>query len=113
MLPMLGRLILTISASALFISGMAALFAPDEIAGLLCPVVPSSFVVVIQLMGGSLLSFALLNWMSRRNRIGGIYARPIGVANLMFFTIAALTLGRAASDDNLPLVLMAAGAAFG
>jgi uncharacterized membrane protein YidH (DUF202 family) len=108
-----GRLILTLSASALFISGMAALFAPDEIARLLDSVASSSLPVVIQLIGGSLLGFALLNWMSRRNRIGGVYARPIGLGNLMFFTTAALTLGKAASKGHLPLALMAAGSMFG
>lgn len=112
-LLMPGRVILTLSASALFISGMATLFAPDEIARLLDPVSPSSLAVVIQLFGGSLLGFALLNWMSRRNRIGGIYARPIGLGNLMFFATAALTLVKAASRGHLPFVLMGAGAVFG
>jgi ABC-type molybdate transport system permease subunit len=107
---MAGRLILTLSAATLFILGITALFAPQEVARSLDPSASSSLPVVIQLIGASLLGFALLNWMSRRNRIGGIYARPIGVGNLMFFTTAALTLGKAAS--NLPIVLLATGALF-
>ena len=110
---MLGRVILTLSAFALFISGAAALFAPDEVARLVDPAASSALPVAIQLIGGSQLGFALLNWMSRRNRIGGIYARPIGLGNLMLFTTSALTLGKAASVGHLPVALIGAGAVFG
>jgi hypothetical protein len=108
-----GRIILTLSALALFVSGLAALFAPDELARLLDPVASSSLPVAIQLTGGSLLGFALLNWMSRRNRIGGIYARPIGMGNLMLFTTAALTIGKALFAGHLPPALIPAGVVFG
>lgn len=40
--------------------------------------------------------------MSRKNRIGGIYARPIGLGNLLFFASAALALGKAWSAGTLP-----------
>lgn len=108
-----GRIILTLSALALFVSGLVALFAPDEIARLLDPAASSSLPVAIQLIGGSLLGFALLNWMSRRNRIGGIYARPIGMGNLMLFTTAALTIGKALSRGYLPLAFISAGLVCG
>ena len=108
-----GRLILTLSSILLFIAGLAALFAPDELSLLLDPAAPRAMAMVIQLLGGSLVGFALLNWMSRRNRIGGIYARPLGLGNLMLFATAALTLGRAASRGHLPSALVGAGAVAG
>jgi hypothetical protein len=67
-----GRLILTFSAIVLFIGGGATLFAPDELARALGPSASRGLAVIIQLAGSGLLGFALTNWMSRRNRIGGI-----------------------------------------
>jgi hypothetical protein len=98
-----GRLILTFSAIVLFIGGGATLFAPDELARALGPSASRGLAVIIQLAGSGLLGFALTNWMSRRNRIGGIYARPLAMGNLLLFSTAALTLGKAAATDSLPV----------
>lgn len=97
-----GRLILTVSAIVLFIAGGATLFAPDELARALDPSASRGLAVIIQLVGSGFLGFALMNWMSRRNRIGGIYARPLGMGNLLPFATAALTLGKAAAAEKLP-----------
>lgn len=103
-----GRLILTFSAIALFFAGGAALFAPQEVAGLLDSSQSRIIPVVIQLFGGTLLGFAVLNWMSRRNRIGGIYGRPLGLSNLTLFATAALTLGKVASVGSSPVTILGA-----
>lgn len=97
-----GRLILTASAIVLAIAGAAALFAPDELARMLGAAPSPVLSTAIQLVGSGFLGFAALNWMSRGNRIGGIYARPLGIGNLLLFTTAALTLGRAAAGGQLP-----------
>ena len=97
-----GRLILTISAIVLFVAGGAALFAPDELARSIDAAASRGLAVVIQLLGSGFLGFALINWMSRGNRIGGIYARPLGMGNLLLFSTAALTLGRASATAKLP-----------
>ena len=97
-----GRLILTFSAIVLFMAGGATLFAPDELARALDPSASRGLAAIIQLVGSGLLGFALMNWMSRRNRIGGIYARPLGMGNLLLFATAALTLGKAAAAAKLP-----------
>lgn len=97
-----GRLILTSSAIVLFVVGGASLFAPDELARALDPSASRALAVIIQLVGSGFLGFALINWMSRRNRIGGIYARPLGMGNLMLFATAALTLGRATAAEKFP-----------
>lgn len=39
-------------------------------------------------------SFAMLNWLQRRSTIGGIYPRPLTVANLAHTMPARLALGR-------------------
>src|SRR4051794_8097057 len=98
-----GRLILTFSAIVLFVAGGGALFAPDELARAVDPSASRSLAVIVQLLGSGFLGFALINWMSRRNRIGGIYARPLGMGNLLLFATAALTLGKAATAESLPV----------
>jgi len=96
-----GRLILTASAIVLGVFGAVALFAPDELSPIFGA--PSTALsTAIQLIGSGFLGFAGLNWMSRGNRIGGIYARPLGIGNLMLFTTAALTVGRAATTGQIP-----------
>src|SRR3954470_24627521 len=110
-----GRIVLTFSAVALFIAGAAALFAPQELAALVGLAGSPGLPLALQLNGGGLLGFAILNWMSRRNRIGGIYARPIAMANLLMFTTGALTVGKAMTDGRLAsalIILCAALAAF-
>lgn len=101
-----GRVILTCSAAFLFLTGGAALFAPDELARALDPAASRMLQLTIQLLGGGLLGFALIDWMSRRNRIGGIYARPLGIGNLLLFATAALTLGKAATVAPLPAAMI-------
>ena len=94
-----GRLILTAAALVFFASGIAAMFAPDELGRLLDESASPGLSLAIQLVGSGLLGFACLDWMSRGNRIGGIYARPIGIANMVLCTTAALALGKAAQQS--------------
>ena len=100
---MSGRIILTLSAVILFVAGGLALFAPAELARALDPAGSRGVQIIIQLLGSGFLGFALINWMSRRNRIGGIYSRPLGMGNLLLFATAALTLGKAATAESLPV----------
>ena len=107
-----GRLILLLSALILFAVGGAALFAADEVARLFDAGGGKGLALAIQLSGCGLLGFAVLNWMSRGNRIGGIYARPIGIGNLLLFTTASLTIGKAALAGSLPIIVTAVGVVF-
>ena len=87
------------TALALGALGLFALFLPDAVPG--GDVSPAASVPV-QLFGGGLLGFAALNWMGRGAIYGGIYGRPIVVANLALGTIAGGTLVSAVSDGRLP-----------
>ena len=81
-------------ASSLFLglAGFFALFAPEELLKIFSLPLTSPLPVIIQLMGALYLSFALMNWISKENIIGGIYLRPISIANFAHFTMGALTL---------------------
>ena len=81
-------------ASSLFlgVAGLSALFAPEELLKLLSLPQTTPLPVLIQLMGALYLSFALMNWTAKESIIGGIYLRPISIANFSHFIMGALTL---------------------
>ena len=81
-------------ASSLYLgaAGLFALFAPEELLKLLGLPQASPLSVIMQLMGALYLSFALMNWTAKDSIVGGIYLRPISLANFAHFTIGALIL---------------------
>ena len=54
-------------------------------------------------MAGLYLGLAMLSWMSRGQAIGGIYGRPLVMANFTFLLIGTLSVLKA------PATLLAAG----
>ena len=94
------RPILLVSAVLLLGCGVAALFAPEEIAGVLGAQGQATSKVVVQLLGAGLFALGFLDWFVRFATIGGLYGRPVIVANLAFFFIATTTLGRHAIDSG-------------
>lgn len=49
-------------------------------------------VLFLQLTSALYLGFALMNWMAKDSRIGGIYNRPIVIGNLMNFGVGTIAL---------------------
>jgi hypothetical protein len=88
------RALMAARAVFLGITGVAALFAPDEI--LRAASMPASPFLppLVQLCAALLLGFAMTNWMIKSSRVGGIYNRPIAVGNLLHFAVGAITLDR-------------------
>lgn len=85
------KLVMGASALVLAAAGLAATFAPDEIASILG--IPSvGAAILIQLAGAAWIAFAMLNWMAKDSLIGGIYNRPVAVGNLVHFTVGALAV---------------------
>ncbi|HET8838224.1 MAG TPA: hypothetical protein VFM82_04440 [Flavobacteriaceae bacterium] len=92
-------------ASALFlgISGIMLTFLPNEILGFLNLQSDRKLQLILQILGALYFGFAMLNWMTKESRIGGIYNRPIVVSNFAHFLIAALALVKAVfSAPELP-----------
>ena len=92
-----SRVILTVTAVVAGASGGVLLFAPDDIlralgggAAIAAPVAAAS-ALALQLAGGALFGFAMLNWMARGTRVGGIYGRPLAMANLIQWGAGAAT----------------------
>jgi hypothetical protein len=86
------KLVMTASAVAMAIAGLAGSFLPHEL--LRAGSIPAEGVlpVAVQLYAALLLGFAIVNWMAKDSLIGGIYNRPLAVGNLLHFASGALAL---------------------
>jgi hypothetical protein len=91
-----SKALLTGSAALYFAAALPLLFAGDEIAARLTGAPTATVAALVQLYGSALLGFAMLNWMNRMSRIGGILGRPLLVANLAHAATAFLLLVRPA-----------------
>ena len=58
--------------------------------------------VLVRLLGAHYLAFALLNWMARDSRMGGIYNRPAAMGNLAHFGIGTIVLIKDAVGGHTP-----------
>ena len=74
------------------IIGISASFIPHEILTFIGLPTNQPLPLLIQVIGAMYFAFAMLNWMSKGSIIGGIYNRPIAIANLTHFVIAGLAL---------------------
>ena len=86
--------LMTLSAIILALIGTSLIFFPKEILGYFESSVSDTLEFLLQIIGSFYFAFAMLNWMSKGSIIGGIYNRPISIANLTHFVIAGFALVR-------------------
>ena len=86
------KLLMTLSAMILALIGISLIFLPNEILDYLELSVSETLQLLMQIIGSLYFALAILNWMSKGSIIGGIYNRPIAMANLTHFVIAGLAL---------------------
>lgn len=109
---MKSRIILTASAVFLFGLGIVFDFLPQETAAVLgLPALPLVSLLV-QLLAGPLLAMGLLNWFNKTRPMGGIYARPLALANFLLFLVSAVPLLRISVHGAVPLLVKVAAAVF-
>jgi len=106
------RVLMTASAAFLAALGVGITFLPQELAAHVGAPVEGAAVLLMQLLGALYLGFAMLNWMNRGNRIGGIYGRPVSIANFFHFAVGALALVRGIAGHGFTLELAAVTAAY-
>jgi hypothetical protein len=82
------KFLMTSSSLVLGAAGVFALFMPD----VLLPAQGGAGLMLVQLMGGLYFAFAMMNWTAKDSAIGGIYARPVSLANFSHFLTGALLL---------------------
>lgn len=90
--PLSTRFLMMASALFLAIIGIIATFAPELILRFLDNAPSDAVLLIVQILGALYLGFAALNWMARENLIGGIYSKPLVVANLMHFMVGGLAI---------------------
>lgn len=90
---------MVVSSIVLGILGVACLFGPEETASVLGRNEPD--LLVMQLLGAVYLAMGASNWLARGAMIGGIYARPLSVANFCHFLIGATILIKELAWDEI------------
>jgi hypothetical protein len=111
---MTGRpsLLLLASAIVYFAAALPLLFAPEETLAF-AGVAASTFdTALLQVLGSAVFGFAMLNWLNRHSRIGGIFGRPVVAANLAHAGSAALLLGKIAQRAAFAPLLVAVLAVY-
>lgn len=96
-------------------AGLDLLFAPAETLSAFAVGANPLLSTVAQVMGALYLGFAMLNWMARGSTIGGIYNRPLVLANLTHFVVGALAFLKAANKipgSAVTWIVVAAYAVF-
>jgi hypothetical protein len=107
------KLIMTISSIILGATGIILTFAPDIVLTNLNIDTNPTSILLGQVIGGLYFGYSMLNWMTKESLIGGIYNRPVAVANFNHFLIARLSIiKRLISNPGLPIALWVAGAVY-
>jgi hypothetical protein len=99
--------LLALSAIAYSAGALPLLFMPEELMTAVGAESTPVGATLLQLLAGALFGFAMLNWMSRHSRLGGIFGRPLVLANFAQAAVAVPALARIvlAGDHSLPLVV--------
>jgi hypothetical protein len=116
----LTRFLMTASVMVLAPLGLAGSFLPQELLRAAGAEPTPALALLVQVTGALYLGFAMLNWMVRDSRIGGIFNRPIVVGNLVHFTSAGLAMLKGVARDPgrealglLAILYVAFAAGFG
>ena len=106
------KLLLTVTAILHALTGLLLTFLPAEVARQFGAVDATSSVLPYQLAGAAYLGFAVLNWLSRRSAVGGIFGRPLVFANFMQLFVGGFAVvqfaGGPARGTVLPWIAAAA-----
>lgn len=100
------KLIMTASALCLAAAGISMSFFPNEIANYIGLGSTKTSQLVIQALGALYFGFAMLNWMAKGSIIGGIYNKPLVVANMSHFLIGGLALIKGLMSISHPSYLL-------
>ncbi len=107
------KLLMGASAIALGAMGIFLTFVPEAIPGYFGLGMRDAPALLVQILGALYFAFGMLNWMSKTSLIGGIYNRPVAVANFSHFFIAGLALIKATiANPGLPLSIWAIGIVY-
>jgi hypothetical protein len=107
------NLLLLLSTLVYLAAALPLLFAPQELLAAFGAPTSTLDVVLLQVIGSAVFGFAMLNWAYRFSMIGGIYGRPVVIANLAHAASAALLLAPIARRTSFSWPLAGALAVYG
>ena len=97
------RMLMSVSALLLGSAGILLLFLPAEMADVLAM---QQAALALQVVGCACFAFAMLDWTARGSVLGGIFGRPVVLANFTLFVTSALALLKAAGSARSSAVLL-------
>ena len=97
---------MTTSSLVLGLAGILTLFAPENLLAMLGAPAANPLSVFIQLMGALYFSMAMMNWTAKDSAIGGIYARPVSLANFAHFFIGTLLLAKYLLSNGYSMIIL-------
>lgn len=103
---------MSLSAAVLAALGVGITFLPQELLAHVAVAPQGPVVLLIQMLGALYMGFAALNWMNRGNRIGGIYGRPVSMANFVNFAVGAVALAKGAMAQQFDPEVVAIAAIY-
>ncbi len=92
------KIVMIVSTIFLGILGISLSFFSEEIVMYLNVDSNTTNILFLQMLSALYLGFAIMNWMAKDTRIGGIYNRPIAIGNFMHFGVGALALIKMVSN---------------
>ena len=101
------KLLMTACSLLLGAIGIFALFLPDVLLSAQGVEPTEAMSMLVQLMGALYFGFAIMNWTAKDSAIGGVYARPVSLANFSHFLTGALLLAKNLFDEFSQLMLIA------
>ncbi|MEM9053196.1 MAG: hypothetical protein AAGC47_14175 [Bacteroidota bacterium] len=109
-----SRIIMTSSSIFLGLMGLSFTFLPEELVNFLSDTQNQSSILFVQILGSMYFGFAMLNWMTRKSPIGGIYGRPLVIGNLVHFMVSSIALIKAMGqyDENGFMIVLTLTAAY-
>ncbi|CAM5223363.1 hypothetical protein UACE39S_00633 [Ureibacillus acetophenoni] len=87
------------SAVLMGLAGLVGTFIPEEISIILGVEHSPITLILLQIIGGLYLGFAMLNWFTRSALIGGIYNKPVVLANLIHCIVVFFALIRQLAEQ--------------
>jgi hypothetical protein len=97
------KLLMTLSAAVMGITGIILTLFPQEFASFFK--LADTNIIFLQLLGGLYFGFAMLNWAAKANLIGGIYSRPVAMGNFTHFLIGGLALLKFATRNTTTILV--------
>ena len=110
--PLRFNALLTANALLYLLVGMVFIFAGDDLLRRAGASGTPVEIALVQLLGAALFGLGMLNWMNRFAQVGGIYGRPLVVANFANGFIGALMLVHVARELPMTVPLAAAMATY-